>query len=39
MEDGCDGKVLRCGAGDSHQQKYVICNIIIIRCLHSVIAR
>jgi hypothetical protein len=22
MEDGCDGKALRCGAGERHQQGY-----------------
>jgi hypothetical protein len=25
MEDGCDGKVLRCGAGERHQHLYRKC--------------
>ena len=30
MEDRCDGKVLRCGAGDRHQQQAGLAILVVL---------
>jgi hypothetical protein len=31
MEGGCDGKVLRCGAGERHQEPYMV--LLVLYCI------